>query len=65
MKKAFVFLFAIVTFSLNAQNFNKWSLDLGGGFHDIGYGLSPVFEISSSYNLNRSLDFPFTTTSKL
>ena len=46
MKKTFVFLFAIVTFSLSAQNFNKWSLDVGGGFHDIPFGLSPGSDIN-------------------
>lgn len=35
-----------MTFSLSAQNFNKWSLDVGGGFHDIPFGLSPGSDIN-------------------
>lgn len=40
--KAVIIVFAVfASLQINAQKFDKWSLDLGGGIHQIGSPLSP------------------------
>ena len=39
-------LFVLISNNTNAQDYNKWSIDLGAGIHTIGVPLSPGYEAS-------------------
>ena len=47
MKRIFLVAFSLITLSSMGQelNFNKWSLDIGAGVHDIAHSLSPGYTI--------------------